>query len=92
MSKVEHIMTLTKPTEHSMTKWAKVDGEIFQVYNFDMNYMDNLEHEKTVRFYAVPLGAYFKPRRQTQTREKILRDYAMDTLEILRRVLPGRVI
>jgi uncharacterized protein (DUF488 family) len=25
--KVEHIMTLKKLTEHSMTKWAKVDGE-----------------------------------------------------------------
>jgi uncharacterized protein (DUF488 family) len=25
--KVKHIMTLKKPTEHSMTKWAKVDGE-----------------------------------------------------------------
>jgi hypothetical protein len=70
----------------------KRQKEIFQVYNFDMNYRDNLEHEKTVRFYAVPLGAYFKPRRQTQTRERILRDYAMDTLEIFGRVLPARVI
>jgi len=25
--KVEHIMTLKKPTEHFMTKWAKVDGK-----------------------------------------------------------------
>jgi len=25
--KVEHIMTLKKTTEHSMTKWAKVDGK-----------------------------------------------------------------
>jgi uncharacterized protein (DUF488 family) len=25
--KVEHIMTLKKQTEHSMTKWAKVDGK-----------------------------------------------------------------
>ena len=25
--KVEHIMTLKKPTEHSITKWAKVDGK-----------------------------------------------------------------
>jgi len=25
--KVEHIMTPKKRTEHSMTKWAKVDGE-----------------------------------------------------------------
>jgi len=70
----------------------KRQKEIFQVYNFDMNYRDNLEHEKTVRFYAVPLGAYFKPRRQTQTREAILRDYAMDALQIFREVLPTRVI
>ena len=70
----------------------KRQKEIFQVYNFEMNYRENMEHEKTIKFYAVPLGAYFKPRRQTQTREKILRDYAMDTLEIFRRALPGRVI
>ena len=25
--KVEHIMTLKKPTEHFLTKWAKVDGK-----------------------------------------------------------------
>ncbi len=70
----------------------KRQKEIFQVYNFEMNYRENLEHEKTVRFYAVPLGAYFKPRRQTQTRERILRDYGMDTLEIFRRVFPARVV
>ena len=64
----------------------KRQKEIFQVYNFDMNYRDNLEHEKTVRFYAVPVGAYFKPRRQAQTREAILRDYAMDALQIFREV------
>ena len=65
---------------------------IFQVYNFEMNYRENSAHQKAIRFYAVPLGAYFKPRRQTQTRERILRDYAMDTLEIFRRVLPAEVI
>jgi len=70
----------------------KRQKEIFQVCNFDMNYRDSLEHEKTFRFYAVPLGAYFKPRRQTQTRERILRDYAMDTLELFRKVLPAEVI
>jgi len=70
----------------------KRQKEIFQVYNFDMNYRDNLEHEKTVRFYAVPLGEYCKPRRQAQTREAILRDYAMDALQIFREVLPTRVI
>ncbi len=70
----------------------KRQKEIFQVYNFDMNYWENSGYEKGIRFYAVPLGVYFKPRRQTQTRERILRDYAMDTLEIFRRVFPARVI
>ena len=70
----------------------KRQKEIFQVYNFEMNYREYSGHEKGIRFYAVPLGAYFKPRRQTQTRERILRDYAMDTLEIFRRVLPAEVI
>jgi hypothetical protein len=66
--------------------------EIFQVYNFDMNYWENSGYAKGIRFYAVPLGVYFKPRRQTQTRENILHEYAMDTLEIFRRVLPAGVI
>ena len=70
----------------------KRQKEIFQVYNFEMNYRENLGHEKGIRFYAVPLGAYFKPRRHTQSRERILRDYAMDALEIFRRVLPAEVI
>lgn len=70
----------------------KRQKEIFQVYNFEMNYQDSLGREKGIRFYAVPLGAYFKPRRQTQTRERILCDYAMVTLDIFRRVLPAEVI
>lgn len=61
--------------------------EVFQVYNFDMTYREHLADQETIRFYAVPLGAYFKPRRQIQTRETILREYADDIVEIYRRVL-----
>ena len=70
----------------------KRQKEIFQVYNFEMNYWQNSDRKVGIRFYAVPLGVYFKPRRQTQTREAILRDYAMDVLQIFREVLPARVI
>jgi hypothetical protein len=44
-----------------------------------------------IKFYMVPLGAYFKPRRQTQTREAILREYATDTLEIFQKVLAAKI-
>ena len=67
-------------------------GHKFHVYDFDMNYRDGTNQETKIRFYMVPLGVYFKPRRQTQTREAILRDYAMDALQIFREVLSVRVI
>jgi hypothetical protein len=40
----------------------------------------------------VPLGAYFKPRRQTQTRETILREYAIDALRIFQQAIPEGII
>ena len=67
-------------------------GNKFHVYDFQMNYSDSANQERGIRFYMVPLGVYFKPRRQTETRERILRDYATDALEIFRRVLPAEVI
>jgi len=67
-------------------------GHKFHVYDFEMDYVDRANQEARIRFYAVPLGVYFKPRRQTQTREAILRDYAMDALQIFRSVLPARII
>jgi hypothetical protein len=67
-------------------------GHKFHVYDFDLSYMDSANHETKIRFYAVPLGAYFKPRRQTQTRETILRDYALDALQVFRKVLPAKII
>src|SRR6266705_2203830 len=70
----------------------KRQKEIFQVYNFEMNYWQSPDRKVAIRFYAVPLGMYFKPRRQPQTRETILREYAADTLQIFREVLPTRII
>jgi hypothetical protein len=64
-------------------------GEIFQVYNFEMNYEQG---SKSIKFYAVPLGMYFKPRRQIQSRETILREYALNILETYRAVLPPNTI
>ncbi len=63
-------------------------GEIFQVYNFEMKYRLGPHQDATLKFYMVPLGAYFKPRRQTQSRETILREYAADAIESFQKVLP----
>src|SRR5437660_11279081 len=67
-------------------------GHKFTVNDFEMNYRDNTNLETGIRFFMVPLGAYFKPRRQTQTRETILREYAIDVLQIFQNVLPNRII
>ena len=57
-------------------------------YDFEMKYRLGPHQDATLKFYMVPLGAYFKPRRQTQSRETILREYAADALEIFQKVLP----
>ena len=76
-----------------LVKWTmQRQKEIFQVYNFDMSYHDIVGQAVQIRFYAVPLGAYFKPRRQTKTRETILREYAQGIFENFRRVLPDRIL
>ena len=66
-------------------------GHKFHVYDFQMNYRDSIGQERGIRFYLVPLGMYFKARRQTQTREAILHEYATDALAIFQKVLPSRV-
>lgn len=67
-------------------------GHRFQVYDFAMNYRQNSTAEAGIKFYMVPLGAYFKPRRQSQTREAILREYAMDALGTFQKVLPAKIV
>ena len=67
-------------------------GHKFRVYDFEMNYRPSLNSEVKIRFYAVPLGVYFKPRRQTMSRETILGEYAMDVLEVSRKILPAKII
>jgi hypothetical protein len=64
-------------------------GEIFQVYSFEMNYRPSHDHVVRIRFYAVPLGIYFKSRRETKSRETILREYAIEALEIFQKALPA---
>ena len=70
----------------------KRQGEIFQVYNFEMNYRLGSNQDAKVVFYLVPLGAYFKPRRQNLNRETVLRQYAADGLEIFQRVMPAKIV
>jgi hypothetical protein len=67
-------------------------GEVFQVYNFEMTYQKSPDQRTQLRFYMVPLGAYFKPRRQTQTRVTILREYALDGLHTFQGLLPAGVV
>jgi len=70
----------------------KRQGGEFQVYNFEVKYRDTTDVENMIKFYMVPLGACFKPRRQSQTRDAILAEYAEDALEIFRRVLPNKTV
>ena len=70
----------------------RMQQEEFQVYDFEMNYRESRNSETMIKFYMVPLGAYFKPRRQTQARETILREYATDALEIFQKVLPAKIV
>jgi hypothetical protein len=70
----------------------RMQREEFQVYDFEMNYRRSSNPDSMMKFYMVPLGAYFKPRRQTQTRETILREYATEALEIFQKVLPAGII
>ncbi len=70
----------------------RLQREEFQVYDFEMIYRQGASSETVIKFYMVPLGAYFKPRRQTQTRETILREYATDALEIFQKVLPAKIV
>lgn len=85
-----------KPTFRRTEFWVKwtMQGqkEIFQVYNFEIVYRRSSGGRGQLKFFAVPLGSYFKPRRQTQTREIVLREYADSILEIFRQVLLARVI
>jgi len=67
-------------------------GGIFQVYNFEMNYRKNSDQSEQIRFYLVPLGAYFKPKRQTQTREAILQEYASQTMALFQQVLTKGIV
>jgi len=70
----------------------RMQREEFQVYDFEMSYRQSRNSDTMIKFYMVPLGAYFKPRRQTQTRETILREYATDALGIFQKVLPAKII
>jgi hypothetical protein len=70
----------------------RMQKQEFQVYHFEMKYRESPSHEATIKFYMVPLGAYFKPRRQTQTRDTILREYATDALDTYRKVLSPKTM
>jgi hypothetical protein len=67
-------------------------GEVFQVYSFELDRRTGPGSDARVTFYAVPLGAYFKPRRETKDRETILREYGLDVLETFRKALPAQVV
>lgn len=57
-----------------LTLTMRMQKERFQVYNFEMKYRRSANQEVIIKFYMVPFGVYFKPRRQTQNRDTILRE------------------
>ncbi len=67
-------------------------GQRFGVYDLEMKYRQSPNEVGEIRFYMVPLGAYFKPKRVTETRDTILQDYAMNALRIFQQVLPATKI
>ena len=67
-------------------------GEIFQVYYLEITYLKSKNEQHKVQMYMVPLGAYLKPRRRTQTREIILREYALEGIQSYRQVLPAGMV
>lgn len=86
------VMKGDKPTFRTREFWVKWtmqrQKEVFQVYNFTLTYINTPNEPGRIQFYAVPLGAYFKPKRQTQTRQTILQDYAEEIIEAYRKILP----
>jgi len=69
----------------------KRQGHKFQVYDLEMTYHKTPDNDAMIKFYMVPLGAYFKPKRQSETRQAILREYAMDAFKIFQKVLPTKI-
>ncbi len=67
-------------------------GEIFQVYYLEITYQKDQNEQRKLQMYMVPLGAYVKPRRQTQTRETILREYALEGMQSYLQVLPAGIV
>jgi len=67
-------------------------GEMYQVYFLEMTYRVSGSNEVALRLYLVPLGAWFKPKRQTQDRETILREYAEDSFKIYQNLLSPEVL
>ena len=70
----------------------KRQGHKFQVYDFEMTYHQTTDNDAMIKFYMVPLGAYFKPKRQAETRQAILREYAMDAFKVFQKVLPTKIL
>src|SRR5690348_3757427 len=67
------VMTEGEPKFRLQDLWVwltmKRQGHEFRVYDLEMSYEASANQETRIRFYAVPLGVYFKPRRQTETRK-----------------------
>jgi hypothetical protein len=78
---------------HGQTEffWLSLQQKPVLVFDFKMKFRDRNHEESEISFYMVPLGMYFKPRRLLQTRETILREYAMDALRLFQGLLPNRV-
>jgi len=61
----------------------------YHVHQIELKYRTDSNRKKSVVLYMVPLGTYVKPMRATQSREAVLRDYAVASFKILEGVLPA---
>jgi hypothetical protein len=74
----------------SVTELFLVEGtHKYHVNLVELKYRTDSDGEKTITFYLVPLGTYVKPLRAKQSRDEILKDYALNSFKVLEGVLPG---
>ena len=88
----DSVRALSVATGEPKFFWLSLSKKPVPVYNFTMTYLDVTNARQDLRFYLVPLGMYFKPRRRRNSREAILREYAFEALETFAKVLPPGVV
>lgn len=74
----------------SIAEMSLAPGEHrYRVHHVNLTF--NSVSEKPLTLYLVPLGTYTKPLRAKQSREEIMRNYAVESFKVLQSVLPPGV-